>query len=248
MNQLVAIGLNSKGFPPFRAQLDYGLAISPITAKLVHKLDTFQNSCIRLMLHLVNLPSMRTRVAVLQAQYLFRSTQLPDDTLLTHLLPHLQSSSSFSHWYKLSKTRIWRSLCAPILSTLDIKQFYSLSTIFLDQEFQNLYTGSDSMLLASTHSTFQVDTILWLPMTHSERSRVLRWRLGWLPGENPISFLLNLLPLHPPRPADCRSWFTLWPILCTIIHELDYYFHDEPPPPPPPPIDPGLKLLNWLHK
>ena len=95
MNQLTAIGLNSKGLPPLlacrfysqivRAQLGYGLAISPITAKLIQKLDTFQNSCIRrifggharssvqLMLHLVNLPSMRTRVA---AQYLFRSTHL----------------------------------------------------------------------------------------------------------------------------------------------------------------------------
>lgn len=48
------------------------------------------------------------------------------------------------------------------------------------------------MLLASTHSTFQVDTILWLPMTHSERSRVLRWRLGWLPGgkQKNASFIL----------------------------------------------------------
>jgi hypothetical protein len=95
MNQLAAIGLNSKGLPPLlacrfysqivRAQLGYGLAISPITAKLIKKLYTFQNSSIRsifggharssvqLMLHLVNLPSMRTRVA---AQYLFRSTHL----------------------------------------------------------------------------------------------------------------------------------------------------------------------------
>ncbi|KAG0756030.1 hypothetical protein G6F24_011430 [Rhizopus arrhizus] len=46
MNQLAAIGLNSKGFPPLlacrfysqmvRAQLDYGLAISPLTTKFIH--------------------------------------------------------------------------------------------------------------------------------------------------------------------------------------------------------------------
>ncbi|KAG0794063.1 hypothetical protein G6F21_003144 [Rhizopus arrhizus] len=117
-------------------------------------------------------------------------------------------------------------------------------------------------------------------MTCSERSRVLRWRLGWLPGGKPkecifhpshnwsrrhafdclhvhhrlylprsiedsISFLLNLLPLHKPRPTASHSWFILWPILCTILHELDYYFHDECPPPP---VDPGVKLLNWLSK
>ena len=57
MNQLAAIGLNSTGFPPLlacrfysqmvRAQLDYGLAISPLTTKLIHQLDTFQNQCIK---------------------------------------------------------------------------------------------------------------------------------------------------------------------------------------------------------
>ncbi|KAG2197298.1 hypothetical protein INT46_001805 [Mucor plumbeus] len=170
MNQLAAIGLNSKDFPPLlacrfysqivRAQLDYGLAISPITAKLIQRLVTFQNSCIRrifggharssvqLMLHLANLPSMRTRVA---------------------------SSSSPSHWYKLSTTRMWRSLCAPIISTLDSKEFYSLRTEFLEQEFHDLYTGFTSILLASTRPTTQVDSILWLSMTCSERSRVFRW-------------------------------------------------------------------------
>ncbi|KAG1270861.1 hypothetical protein G6F66_013716 [Rhizopus arrhizus] len=147
MNQLAAIGLNSKGFPPLLAcrfysqmvcaQLDYGLAISPLTTKLIHQLDTFQNQCIRrifgghsrssvqVMLHLVNLPSMRTRVAVLQAQYLFRSTHLPDDTLLAHLLPYIQSSTSRSHWYKLINTPMWKSLCGPILDTLDKKKFLS---------------------------------------------------------------------------------------------------------------------------
>ncbi|KAG1471174.1 hypothetical protein G6F56_002274 [Rhizopus delemar] len=243
INQLAAIGLSSKGFPPLlacrfysqmiRAQLDYGLAISPLITKFIHQLDTFQNQCIRrifgghsrsstqAMLHLVNLLSMRTHVAVLQVQHLFRTDQ-----------------------------------------------------------FQNLYNNSDSILLSSTRPTIQVDPILWLPMTCSERSRVLRWRLGWLPGgkpkecifhpyhnwsrrhafdclnfhhrlylprsiEDPISFLLNLLPLHTPRPTESHSWFTLWPILFTILHELDYYFHDECPPPP---VDPGVKLLNWLSK
>lgn len=89
LNQLTAIGLNSKGFPPLLAsrfysqmvqsQLDYGLAISPLSNNLIHQLDAFQNQCIRrifgghskssaqVMLHLVNLPSMRSRVAILQA-------------------------------------------------------------------------------------------------------------------------------------------------------------------------------------
>ncbi|KAG2205892.1 hypothetical protein INT46_000802 [Mucor plumbeus] len=116
-------------------------------------------------------------------------------------------------------------------------------------------------------------------MICTERSRVLRWRLGWLPDdklkecifhphhnwsrrhafeclhvhrrlclpqsiEDPISFLLNSLPIHKPRLTDSQSWFTLWPILCTILQELDFYFHEECPPP----IVPGFKLLNWLSK
>ncbi len=303
MNQLAAIGLNSKGFPPLlacrfysqmvRSQLDYGLTISPLSAKLTKALDTFQNSCIRrifgghsrssakVMLHLVNLPSMKTRIAVLQAQYLFRTSQLPADTLLAHLLPHVQLSNSHSHWYKLAQTTLWTHLCSPNISTLDRKQFYTLRAKFLDDQFQNLRQDTNSLLLSSSRPTLELDPILYLPMTTSERSRVLRWRLGWLPGgkpkecifhpshnwsrqhaieclhvhhrlymptsvEDPISFLLNLLPLHKPcRPSNCTSWYTLWPILCTMLHELDYYFHDEFPPDP---VDPGLKLLNWLSK
>ncbi|CEP13088.1 hypothetical protein [Parasitella parasitica] len=126
MNQLAAIGLNSNGFPSLlacrfysqmiRSQLDYGLAISPINNKLIQQLDVFRNQCIRrifdghskssaqVMLHMVNLPYMRTRVATLQAPYLFRSSYLPDDTLLAHLLSYTQSPSSRSHWCKLANT------------------------------------------------------------------------------------------------------------------------------------------------
>ncbi|CEP14641.1 hypothetical protein [Parasitella parasitica] len=155
---------------------------------------------------------------------------------------------------------MWKSLCRPNLYTLDVKEFRSVCNQFLSDQFQGSYNNSNSILLSSARPTTQVDPILWLPMTCSERSRVLRWRLGWLLGgkpkeclsvhdrlyfprsiEDPISFLLNLLPLHKPRPTDHHNWVVLWPILCTILHELDYYFHDECPPPP---VDPGAKLLN----
>ncbi|CEP12244.1 hypothetical protein [Parasitella parasitica] len=275
-----------------RSQLEYGLAISLITNKLIQHLDVFQNQCIRrifgghskssaqVMLHLVNLPSMQTRVATLQAQYLFRGSYLPDDTLLAHLLLYIQSPSSRTHWCKLANTQMWKSLCRPNLDTLDVKEFRSVRNQFLSDQFQDSYADSNSILLSSTRPTTQVDPILWLPMTCSERSRVLRWRLGWLPGgkpkecilhpghnrsrrhvheclsvhnrlylprliEDPISFLLNLLTSHKPRPSDHHNWVVLWPILCTILHELDCYFHDECPPPP---VDPGAKLLNWLSE
>ncbi|CEP20125.1 hypothetical protein [Parasitella parasitica] len=170
---------------------------------------------------------------------------------------------------------MWKSLCRPNLDTLDVKEFRSVRSQFLSDQFQDSYANSSSIILSSNRPTTQVDLILWLPMTCSEHSRVRRWLLGWLPSgkpkeclfhpghnwsrrhvyeclfvhvrsiEDPISFLLNLLPLHKPRPTDHHNWVVLWPILYTILHELDYYFHDECPPPP---VNPGAKLLNWLSE
>ncbi|KAG1439598.1 hypothetical protein G6F56_012244 [Rhizopus delemar] len=179
MNQIAAIGLSSKGFPPLlacrfhsqmiRAQLDYGLAISPLTTKFIHQLDTFQNQCIRrifggrsrslaqIMLHLVNLPSMRTRVAVLQASISF--------VVLIYLM--ILFLPICCHIFKLQ-----------LAALTDKKKFLSLYTKFLADQFQNLYNNSDSILLSSARPTIQVDPILWLSMTCFERSRVLRWRLG----------------------------------------------------------------------
>ncbi|KAI9483403.1 MAG: hypothetical protein EXX96DRAFT_478968, partial [Benjaminiella poitrasii] len=127
--------------------------------------------------------------------------------------------------------------------------------------------------------TLSTVPILWLPMTQTERSRVLRWRLGWLPGgkpkpcpyhpathfnlthaigclhmhnrlylpvtvKDPLSFLLNHLPVNKPRlPQSIFIWFIHWPIICTILHELDYLIHDKFPSLP---FQPGRKLLDCL--
>ncbi|KAI7900477.1 uncharacterized protein BX663DRAFT_517791 [Cokeromyces recurvatus] len=67
-------------------------------------------------------------------------------------------------------------------------------------------------------------------MTHSERSRTIRWRLGWLSGGIP-----KACPFYP--------YFYRWPVMCTLLPEMDYLMHDKLPPPL---LDPGRKLLNWL--
>ncbi|KAI9256995.1 hypothetical protein EDC94DRAFT_661322 [Helicostylum pulchrum] len=173
-----------------------------------------------------------------------------------------------------------RSCCQSDQRQTDKKKFFNIRNTFITEQFESLRDASDSLVFSSCRPTIGIDPILWLPMTCSERSRALRWRLGWLPGgkskecilhplpnwsrhhafgclhfhhrlcfprsiEDPISFLLNMLLLQKPRHTDSHSWFTIWPILCTILHELDYYFHDDYPPPL---IDPGVKLLNWLSK
>ncbi|KAG1137527.1 hypothetical protein G6F37_011056 [Rhizopus arrhizus] len=44
---------------------------------------------------------------------------------------------------------------------------------------------SNSVLFSVCRPNLGLNPILWLPMTYAERSRVIRWRLGWLPGSIP---------------------------------------------------------------
>ncbi|EIE88943.1 hypothetical protein G6F46_001383 [Rhizopus delemar] len=40
----------------------------------------------------------------------------------------------------------------------------------------------DSQPLSVCRSSLCIGPFLWLPMAHIERSRCIRWRIGWLPG------------------------------------------------------------------
>ncbi|KAG1146233.1 hypothetical protein G6F38_005072 [Rhizopus arrhizus] len=120
-------------------------------------------------------------------------------------------------------------------------------------------------------------------MSYIERSRLIRWRMGWLPGDrpkpciyhphdlltrshaitclnmhhrllmtstvsDPLSYLLNPLPTSRKKPNIQRrlkysAWFIRWPIICQILHELDYLHHDKTAPEIPPL---GTKLLHWF--
>lgn len=126
MNQLVSIGVSTNGVPPFvgKPVLQPNrlcmirlwssnqpnplpkYAVTEDFPKLMYQafFEVHYVSSSKIMLHLVNLPSMKTRAAILQAQYLFRSTRLPHDTLLAQLLPFIQCSTKQSHWYKLSRS------------------------------------------------------------------------------------------------------------------------------------------------
>ncbi|KAI7862025.1 hypothetical protein BDF14DRAFT_1860624 [Spinellus fusiger] len=54
-------------------------------------------------------------------------------------------------------------------------------TSHLHQSF--LAARQSKVLLSACHPSLGVDPLLWLPMTSLERSRFLRWRMGWLPGK-----------------------------------------------------------------
>ncbi|KAI7905638.1 uncharacterized protein BX663DRAFT_535194 [Cokeromyces recurvatus] len=165
---------------------------------------------------------MKVRVSILQAQFVFRAIHLPDDTLLAKLLLELQASIFNTQWYKLIQTPCWR-LCAANSIPLDQRSFRKHRQEFLEESFQQLRDETHSVLLSSCRPNLIIDPKLWLPMTPSEHSRTIRWRLGCLPLpsnpnelftrshsfsclhmhnrlqmpksiEDPLSYLLNLLP------------------------------------------------------
>ncbi|KAG1257368.1 hypothetical protein G6F68_009337 [Rhizopus microsporus] len=208
MNQMTTIGVNNKGFDRLlsvrfytqivRSQLEYGLAISSVPAHQLQKLDACQTQCIRrifgggsrssikVMLHLVNLPTMKERVQKLQAKFLLRSVDAPDDTLLSQYLPYLRTSASRSQWYKLSKTTVWqRCTASHDPDELNSSTFKAIYKTYLEDNLDTRRSTSNSVLFSVCRPNLGLDPILWLPMTYAERSRVIRWRLGWLPGGIP---------------------------------------------------------------
>ncbi|KAG1145170.1 hypothetical protein G6F38_005830 [Rhizopus arrhizus] len=85
-----------------------------------------------------------------------------------------------------SKTPVWQRCCTSSnIESLNIRQF---NLIFKDFRLENLQKQRDatnSVLISACRPTLSVDPILWLPMSPAERSRLVRWRLGWLPGGVP---------------------------------------------------------------
>jgi hypothetical protein len=63
---------------------------------------------------------------------------------------------------------------------------------FLQQNLEIRQRCRNSKLLSNCHRSISLDPILRLPMPKSERSRCIRWRLGWLPGGKP-----RPCPKHP---------------------------------------------------
>ncbi|CEP13248.1 hypothetical protein [Parasitella parasitica] len=146
------------------------------------------------MLHLTKLPAMTERAQLLQAQFLLRSLNLPLDTLLSHLLPHVRLSSSNFNWYHLSKSSLWRQ-CQPITDSTTRRSIRQMS-LELRNEILARHRGAPvHTFLTHCRPTICIDPILWLPMTQGERSHCLRWRLGWLP-----SGYSAFCPLHPNHP------------------------------------------------
>ncbi|KAG1501746.1 hypothetical protein G6F52_012433 [Rhizopus delemar] len=165
----------------------------------------------------------------------------------------------------------------------DTRSFKAAKRRFLQQNLEIRQHFRTSNQLSHCRRSISIDPILWLPISKSERSCSICWRLGWIPGgksrpcpkrpmqqlsknhaincldmhrrlfipetvQDPLSFLLNILPLRPsisPPPSSALTWHQRWPIIRSILHELDQLHHDKLIPAKYPY---GQKLLIWLSQ
>ncbi|KAG0738619.1 hypothetical protein G6F62_011985 [Rhizopus arrhizus] len=169
----------------------------------------------------------------------------------------------------------------PTITDLDARGVRAMKKKFLHSNLEKLIQGKNSRLLSSCRLTIPLDPILWLPVTHEERSRCIRWRLGWLPDgiskpcprypnnnlsrhhaisylnthrrlcmpgiiADPIYFLLNVLLTRVFAPSNiASSWACRWPVICSILHELDQLQRYTTIACKPPH---GQKLIEWLRQ
>ena len=200
MRGLQSLGLHTSGFSRLlsafiRPKFEYGLCVSWFLKKHLKLLEKSQDQCLRIAFgghrtsstavfrQMTGLPTMAERYHILVFKFLFRVHNLiPDDTLLHSLLPTLTSPRH--RLLKLAiKNDIWLSdhvgasinIVAPLIKTYR----QDTHSARLNPSRPNV---TAPVLLSACRPKIMVDPVLYLPMTVFERSRIVRWRMGWLPA------------------------------------------------------------------
>ncbi|KAF7721766.1 hypothetical protein EC973_004160 [Apophysomyces ossiformis] len=205
-NQLSSLGANRNGFSLLlssrlyttfiRPKFEYGLAIAKLKAKDLKKIEALQDRCLRLLVgghptssttvlrHITNLPSMRLRYDILITRFCRRFSFLDDEVCLLPLLVRDLPSSVLKD--SLMQNRLFRSLPPTTLSDSQLRTFFRKDRQALFDVFCSS-PARTQILVKACRPKLGVDPILYLPATRMERSRLIRWRMNWLPG----------------RPKDC---------------------------------------------
>jgi hypothetical protein len=185
-----------------RPKFEYGLAISLLLKQHLTVLEKAQDTCLRLAFgghrtsstavfkHMANLPSMSNRVELLLYKMVVRVQELPNDTLLATLVQHC-SHHSFQ-WPKLfAASKLWSrvpgaTVCAKLHRIHTVVNHDRKLFLQMRQEAHNARLDDPEIaapvLLAACRRELKVDPILYLPMSDYARSRLRRWRMGWLPA------------------------------------------------------------------
>ncbi|KAI8991592.1 hypothetical protein BDF20DRAFT_811241, partial [Mycotypha africana] len=107
-------------------------------------------------------------------------------------LPHIASPHNRSQWQLLKQGPFCKDKCSTV-ATLTRAMFKQLQRSYLSENFHQ--HRLNTTLLKQCRPFLGVDPILYLPMTAAERSRCIRWRLGWLPNGYSAA-----CPRHPHAP------------------------------------------------
>jgi hypothetical protein len=208
MAQLNSIGANRAGFTLrlsarlyatfIRPKAEYGLAIVRLKKKESKALESTQDKCLRMMYgghptsstmvlrHMVNLPSMAFRSDTLVTKFCWRAASLPEDCLLS-LLSEVVSSPRLDH---LRTTPMF----------LDCPQGFSYGPFerewlrnYRQDLFDQFLVTTDRKLIKACRPKLRIDPVLYLPASRPDRSRLARWRMGWLPGKPNITNLISTM-------------------------------------------------------
>ena len=172
---------------------------------------------------------MAERISILQTKLLSRVFDLPPDTLLYQLRQKMATIPS-SQWNSLQQSHLWQNLPLP-RQDVDLRTLKAEITRFRNNNFKNMLQQPNHQRLAACRPYISIDPILWLPMTTKERSRVVRWRIGFLPG----------------KPVSC--WCQQEGAFTTINHLMAcFHVHSLLNVPHTITIDPISHLLNKLPK
>lgn len=221
MSQLNAIGLNRNGFSLLlsarfyasfvRPKLEYGLAIAHLFKKDYTELNRVQDRCLRMIVgghrtsstvvlrHICNLPSMDFRADTLVLKYCLRVSGLPDDCLLSLLA----SSVPLSLLSRLRQRRIVHD--CPQDASSSTSRLSSWLRRYRQERFNTFLQSTSRVLIRACRPVLRVDPVLFVPASRADRSRLVRWRMGWLPGK--------------PRPCACGLGQTSRShlVLCTMV-------------------------------
>jgi hypothetical protein len=199
MALLNSVGVNRNGFSLLlcarlytafiRPKFEYGLAISRLSATDFTALDQLQNRLVGMFVgsrwfnvakHLTCIPSMKHRYNVLVTKYALRSQWLPDDCLVS-MLNSGDSGIPYTRLEKLLKCNpMYLALPSPVPTVSRLRSWFSQywQNLFDDQMAAAATSGRSVLLRACRPCTSRPDPILYLPMSRTARSRLVRWRLG----------------------------------------------------------------------
>ncbi|KAG0931988.1 hypothetical protein G6F57_010314 [Rhizopus arrhizus] len=158
MNQMTTLGVNIKGF-------DRLLSVRFYTQIVRSQLEYGLAMSSAPAHQLQKLDACQTRCI----RRIFGGGSRSSIKVRLHLyLPYLRTSASRSQWYKLSKTTVWqRCTASHDPDELNSSTFKAIYKTYLEDNLDTRRSTSNSVLFSA------------------ERSRIIRWRLGWLPGGIP---------------------------------------------------------------